>query len=147
MIKEVDLTAYSNADLTFRTWYAMETDWDYGYVAVSLNGNVWDNLPGTLTTTSNPNGNNLGNGITGQWWMGTGNYEPGTLCRKQDIPWLQSLNPMIIQMKKAGMWMTSMFVSGTTTIFSDDAETPARMLNINVSYPHLTLINPTDPLT
>ncbi|PWB55567.1 MAG: hypothetical protein C3F06_02205 [Candidatus Methanoperedenaceae archaeon] len=147
MIKVVDLTSYSNAELTFRTWYAMETDWDYGYVAVSLNGNVWDNLPGTLTTTSNPNGNNLGNGITGSsggWVQETMNLAPyagnriflGFKFKSDDYT------------NDEGWYVDDInVVSGTTTIFSDDAETPARMLNINVSYPHLTLINPTDPLT
>ncbi|VVB89207.1 Cytochrome c7 c [uncultured archaeon] len=40
-------------------------------------------------------------------------------------------------------------ISGTTTIFSDDAETPSvlKVLNVNVTYPHLTLLNATDPLT
>ncbi len=66
MIKVINLSGVTEASLTFWTWYAMETDWDYGYVMVSDNGgNNWVNLPGTLTTNADPNGNNLGNGITG----------------------------------------------------------------------------------
>lgn len=47
-------------------WYDIETNWDYAYLEVSLNdGLTWKTVPGDVTTTSNPNGNNLGNGITG----------------------------------------------------------------------------------
>lgn len=149
MIKVVDLTGYSNANLTFQTWYKMETDWDYGYVAVSMNGNVWNNLPGTHTTTTNPNGNNLGNGITGSsggWVQETMNLTP------------YAGNSMLLGFRfksdeatnDEGWYVDDInVVSGTTTIFSDDAETPTilRTLRANVSYPHLTLLNPTDPLT
>jgi hypothetical protein len=51
--------------LTFWTWYSTEPDWDYAYVEVSTDGLNWTSLAGNITTTSNPNGNNLGNGITG----------------------------------------------------------------------------------
>ncbi len=62
--------------LYMRVMYAIESGWDYAYVAVSTDGGAsWTNLPGqyqnssggwsNLTTTSNPNGQNLGNGITG----------------------------------------------------------------------------------
>ena len=51
--------------MSFWTWYDIESGWDYAYVEVSLDGLAWDNLPGNITTTSNPHGNNLGNGITG----------------------------------------------------------------------------------
>jgi immune inhibitor A len=56
----------SNSFLDFKTFYDIETGWDYGYVQVSTNGGAsWANLASTLTTTTNPNGQNLGNGITG----------------------------------------------------------------------------------
>ena len=56
--------------------YQIESGWDYAYVQVSNDGGAtWTNLAGTylgttgnptgLTTTANPNGQNLGNGITG----------------------------------------------------------------------------------
>ena len=48
------------------TWYDIETDWDYAYVQVSEDGGQsWANLAGNITTNYNPNGTNLGNGITG----------------------------------------------------------------------------------
>jgi hypothetical protein len=47
-------------------WYNIETDWDYAYFEVSADGGLlWSTVPGNLTTNSNPNGNNRGNGITG----------------------------------------------------------------------------------
>lgn len=62
--------------LYMRLMYAIESGWDYAYVSISKdNGATWTNLVGqyqntsggwsSLTTTSNPNGQNLGNGITG----------------------------------------------------------------------------------
>lgn len=52
--------------LTFKTYYDIEADWDYGYVQISTDsGATWTNLPGNLTTATDPYGINLGNGITG----------------------------------------------------------------------------------
>ena len=54
------------SSLDFKTYYDIETDWDYGYVQVSTDGGAtWTNLPGNITTTVDPYGENLGNGITG----------------------------------------------------------------------------------
>jgi hypothetical protein len=52
--------------LFFWTWYDIETDWDYAYVEISTDGGYhYYTVPGNITTNYNPNGNNLGNGITG----------------------------------------------------------------------------------
>jgi Zinc carboxypeptidase/Immune inhibitor A peptidase M6 len=52
--------------LVFWIWYNLEVDYDYFYAQVSIDeGSSFVNLQGNLTTNSNPNGNNLGNGITG----------------------------------------------------------------------------------
>lgn len=52
--------------LTCRMWYAIEPDYDYAYVEVSQDqGIIWRPLAGNLTTNADPNGANLGNGITG----------------------------------------------------------------------------------
>ena len=46
--------------------YAIEEDWDYGYVEVSTDGGVfYTTIPGSITTDTNPHNNNTGNGITG----------------------------------------------------------------------------------
>lgn len=62
--QDLDLTAASQAKLEFWAWYDIEEDWDYAYVEVYSDGQ-WQPVPGNITTTTNPNGNNLGNGITG----------------------------------------------------------------------------------
>jgi bacillopeptidase F (M6 metalloprotease family) len=60
----VALPAMSSLD--FKSYYDIESGWDYGYVQVSTDGGgSWASLAGSITTTTNPNGRNLGNGITG----------------------------------------------------------------------------------
>lgn len=52
--------------LRARIWYNIENNWDYAYVEVSSDlGQSWATLPGNITTNTNPNGTNRGNGITG----------------------------------------------------------------------------------
>jgi hypothetical protein len=52
--------------LGFWTAYGISSGWDYGYVEVSVDsGSSWASIPGTITTQDNPNGLNLGHGITG----------------------------------------------------------------------------------
>jgi immune inhibitor A len=64
MWQEFDLP--SGAGLTARVRYLLETDWDYAYlIASSDGGQSWTNVSTNLSTTSNPNGQNFGNGITG----------------------------------------------------------------------------------
>jgi len=56
----------SNDTLSFWTWYDIELDYDYAYVLISTDGGLsFDNLAGNITTDYDPNGTNLGNGITG----------------------------------------------------------------------------------
>ena len=52
-------------NLVYWTWHQIESGWDYGYVEVSTNGRDFTPIAGTYTTNSDPNGHNLGNGITG----------------------------------------------------------------------------------
>lgn len=60
------VTAAAHDTLTFWTWYNIESGYDYAYVQLSTDGGVnYINLEGTITTNSNPNGLNQGNGITG----------------------------------------------------------------------------------
>ncbi len=52
--------------LTLWVDYEIETDWDYAYVTVSTDGGcIFTPIAGSITTNSNPNGSNVGNGITG----------------------------------------------------------------------------------
>lgn len=62
-----DVAVPAGASLTFKTWFDIEKDYDYGFVEVSTDGGAtWQTVQGNLTTNANPNGNNSeGNGLTG----------------------------------------------------------------------------------
>lgn len=64
MFKPVTLPADSS--LTAKVKYDIELDWDYAYVVVSTDGgSTWMSVPTNLSTATDPNGQNFGNGITG----------------------------------------------------------------------------------
>ncbi|WP_026693418.1 immune inhibitor A domain-containing protein [Peribacillus kribbensis] len=66
MKANVDLTNASSAQLTFKTWYDIEKNFDYASVRVSEDGGkTFTGLANNLTTDTNPNESNPGNGITG----------------------------------------------------------------------------------
>ena len=71
LTREFDLTNASGPiELSFRTWYDIETDWDYVYVEVSENGETWEILPTPSGTGTDPSGNSYGwgyTGVTGDW--------------------------------------------------------------------------------
>ncbi|KAA3642762.1 MAG: hypothetical protein DWQ07_19740 [Chloroflexi bacterium] len=50
---------------SFRTWYDIETDWDYAYLLASTDGETWDFLTTDLSTDYDPTGNSYGWGYTG----------------------------------------------------------------------------------
>lgn len=67
LTRDIDLSHTSKATLHVNMWYDIEKDFDYAYVEVSTNGGkTWKTLRGEHSTATNPNGNNLGNGYTGQ---------------------------------------------------------------------------------
>jgi immune inhibitor A len=65
MTRTLTLPAATSVSLDLRAWFDIEADWDYAYVSVSTDGTNFVNLPGTITTQSDPNGQNQGHGITG----------------------------------------------------------------------------------
>lgn len=66
LVRTVDLAKATRPSLSFWTWYEIERDYDYAYVAVSTdNGQRWTTLPAAATTKDDPNGANLGNAFTG----------------------------------------------------------------------------------
>ncbi|HLH74695.1 MAG TPA: hypothetical protein VKX96_15515, partial [Chloroflexota bacterium] len=66
LTRAVDLSRVTKATLKFWVWYDIERDFDYAYVEVSTDsGKTWRTLPAPNTTSSNPNGQNYGNGFTG----------------------------------------------------------------------------------
>ena len=65
LTRAVDLAKATQPVLSFWTWYEIEKDYDYAYVAVSTdNGQHWATLPAPATTKDDPNGANLGSGFT-----------------------------------------------------------------------------------
>ncbi len=66
LTREVDLTGVSQATLTYRAWFDIEGDWDYGYVTVSADGGkTYQILKTPSGTDRDPNYSNLGWGYTG----------------------------------------------------------------------------------
>ncbi|NNC20248.1 M6 family metalloprotease domain-containing protein [Corallococcus exiguus] len=63
--KTVKLPNKKPITFSFQTWFDIEEDWDYAYVALSVDGGPFTNLASPVSRTTNPWGNNLGNGITG----------------------------------------------------------------------------------
>lgn len=59
------LTPGSSVVLESRLWWVIEEGWDYAYVMVSRDGEEWSLLQSDFTTDTNPAGNNLGHGLTG----------------------------------------------------------------------------------
>lgn len=66
LTREFDFSAVSAPiELSFRTWYDIETDWDYLYVEASENGETWEILTTSTGTGTDPSGNSYGWGYTG----------------------------------------------------------------------------------
>ncbi len=66
LTRTIDLSGTTKATLSFWSWYDVEPDFDYVYVSVSADGQKWTTLKTEATTADDPNGNNLGNGMTGK---------------------------------------------------------------------------------
>ncbi|WP_409297045.1 immune inhibitor A domain-containing protein [Peribacillus sp. SCS-26] len=75
MKTEVDLTNAASANLSFKTWYDIEKDFDYASVQASVDGGkTFETVAGNLTVDEDPNEANPGHGITGTsngWVEGT----------------------------------------------------------------------------
>ncbi len=66
LTREFDLSDVNGpVELSFRTWYDIETDWDYLYVEVSENSENWEILTTPSGTGTDPSGNSYGWGYTG----------------------------------------------------------------------------------
>jgi len=72
LTREFDFTNLSGPiELSYRTWYDIETDWDYLYLEVSEDGEAWQIIPTPSGTATDPSGNSFGWGYTGitQDWI------------------------------------------------------------------------------
>jgi hypothetical protein len=71
LTREFDFTqAVGGIEMTFRTWYDIETDYDYVYLEVSEDGNTWQIISTPSGTAEDPSGNSYGwgyNNVTNGW--------------------------------------------------------------------------------
>ena len=66
LTKTIDLRSAAVPKLAFWAWFGIESDYDYAYVEVSMDGGAhWTPLKTEASSSTDPNGENLGNGITG----------------------------------------------------------------------------------
>jgi immune inhibitor A len=66
LTKTIDLRSVTDPKLAFWTWFGIEVDYDYAYVTVSTDGGShWTPLKTEASSATDPNGQNLGNGISG----------------------------------------------------------------------------------
>ncbi len=66
LTRRFDLSAVTEATLTFKLWHDIEESFDYAYVEASQDGGeTWDILPGRHTTDENPLGQSFGPAYTG----------------------------------------------------------------------------------
>lgn len=66
LTREFDFTNVSAPiELSFQTWYDIETDWDYLYLEVSEDGETWQIITTPSGSATDPSGNSYGWGYTG----------------------------------------------------------------------------------
>lgn len=66
LTREFDFTTVSGPiELSYRTWYDIEEDWDYLYLEVSEDGTTWEIITTPSGTGTDPSGNSYGWGYTG----------------------------------------------------------------------------------
>jgi hypothetical protein len=66
LVREFDFTGLTAVTLNFSAWWEIEEDWDYTYLVVSKDGgSTWEMIETPSGTDTNPVGNNLGWGYTG----------------------------------------------------------------------------------
>ena len=118
----LDLTGKTSAKLTFNTTYNIEQDYDYAYIKVTPEGSDSVMVPGNLTTTTDPNEANLGNGITGS----SNGWVKGEFDLTQFAG--QKIQLAFNYVTDAGLSMPGFYVDDIVVeadgaaIFSDDAE-------------------------
>lgn len=118
-----DVAIGSGASLTFDAWYAIEQDWDYAYLQV-YHGGTWMSVPGAITTSYDPNGQNLGNGITG--FSGGWRTVTFDLSAHAGATALRFLYDTDAAVTETGMFLDNLVLSDAGgTIFSDDVEAGA----------------------
>lgn len=124
LTREVDMAKATAPRLSFWTWFEIEKDYDYAYVAVSTDGGTrWTTLPSQATTREDPNGANLGDGFTGP----SGGDKPAWVRQEVDLSAYAGMKILLRfqyvtdpALSLHGMAIDDIEIPG---VFTDDAET------------------------
>jgi immune inhibitor A len=112
--------------LTFDANWEIEEDWDYGYVLV--NGASIPDMDG-VTTNYDPNGNNLGNGITG-FGDGTLRFDLSAYAGQTVTITLRYKTDAAVT--EAGWWIDNVALDGAPI---DDFESAGVMATLSDTFP------------
>ena len=118
-----DLRNVPTATLSFATWYEIEDNYDYAFVSISTDGGTtWTTLPGTLTTTADPQGVNYGNGITGVSGQSGGALEND--LRGRWVTEQMNLTPYVGQAVLLRFWQINDEAFNAPGMLVDDLQIP-----------------------
>ena len=126
LTRTLDLHGLAAPRFSFASTWSIEQDWDYGYVEVSTNGGTtWTSLDdtGPYFTTTDPNGQNAGHGLTGD----------GSATLQFDLTAYAGLTVQLrlryvtdLSIQGDGWWADGFaLTNGATTVFGDDVESGA----------------------
>ncbi|MEZ4634004.1 MAG: immune inhibitor A [Caldilineaceae bacterium] len=136
LTRQFDLTAVQPGDsieMEIAMWFNIETDYDYGYVVVSSDGEKWTILPGQQTTTDNPSGNSFGDAYTDVsrgsggapvWITERFDLSASTPEKKSMCGW--NTSPMTPSTSRGGSSTTSASTPSTTPLTSKTAPTAGK---------------------
>lgn len=123
LTRAFDLTSVSKATLQFSARYEIELGWDYGYVTISADGGTtWTTLKGATTTDEDPQGSNLGNGITGV--SGRPGVDPEEGQRGRWVDEAMDLTPFAGKQILVRFWMTNDAALNYTGLLLDNIRIP-----------------------
>lgn len=116
--KQISIGAAATGVLTMAAYWDIEEDWDYGYVMV--NDTPIADMDG-VTTNYNPNGNNLGNGLTG-YGFGTLRFDLSAYAGQTVKVTLRYKTDAAVT--EAGWWVDDVALDGTTIDDFEGATAP-----------------------
>ena len=123
LTRAFDLSGVSKATLQFSARYEIELGWDYAYVTVSADGGkTWTTLKGTDTTSDDPQGANLGNGLTGL--SGAPGADPDTGKRGKWVDETMDLSPFAGKQVLVRFWMVNDAALNYTGLLLDNIRIP-----------------------
>jgi immune inhibitor A len=123
LTRAFDLREVQAVTLQFSTWYEIEHHFDYAYVTVSIDGgHTWQTLPGQQTSTEDPQGSNLGYGLTGV--SGRPGAAPEQGIRARWVKERMDLTPYAGQKILLRFWMVTDPAYNAQGLLLDDIHIP-----------------------